>query len=374
MRTWTLLSIAATLAAAACGGGSPTAPDNASHVSPATLHTTSPATVRFSPTSHAKASSSAPKPSELTLSADGTTLTWIAAPAIDVSLLGIGPFVSPSNYIILTGTTSGATNGPSDKVAGTQTSYVLPPGLTGTYFVTVVALYQIPGFGPYQTDPSNEVVVGRSGPACQAPGIVTGLTSAGSFGSTVKLSWTAPTGQVTGYIIYEHGRRVAAVTGQATFLTADNIANGSYKVTVAAQCGSLTGQPSDPPLTVNVLSEPELTDIPLDADDIAALKQLVQAARASDLARVLLAWYPFLTLPSDPKEVIQSLAITILTRDWVDLAEGIAGIPKAYLNTSKDNCYGYLLSAMQRNRPRAVIQFWQYLYDFFTQAAAEAAE
>jgi hypothetical protein len=66
-----------------------------------------------------------------------------------------------------------------------------------------------------------------------APSAPTGLTVTGTTSSTVSLSWTAPSGTVTGYYVYQNGTQVASVTG-TTYTVTGLAASTSYTFTVAA--------------------------------------------------------------------------------------------------------------------------------------------
>ena len=66
-----------------------------------------------------------------------------------------------------------------------------------------------------------------------APAAPTGLTVTGTTSSSVSLSWTAPSGTVTGYDVAENGSQVAAVTGTTDTVTG-LAASTSYTFTVSA--------------------------------------------------------------------------------------------------------------------------------------------
>jgi chitinase len=66
-----------------------------------------------------------------------------------------------------------------------------------------------------------------------APAAPTGLMVTGTTASSVSLSWTAPSGTVTGYYVFENGTQVAAVSGTSDTVTG-LAASTSYTFTVAA--------------------------------------------------------------------------------------------------------------------------------------------
>ena len=67
----------------------------------------------------------------------------------------------------------------------------------------------------------------------QPPAAPTGLTVTGTTSSSVSLSWTAPSGTVTGYYVYQGGSQVASVTGTTDTVTG-LAASTAYTFTVAA--------------------------------------------------------------------------------------------------------------------------------------------
>jgi chitinase len=66
-----------------------------------------------------------------------------------------------------------------------------------------------------------------------APDAPTGLTVTGTTSSSVSLSWTAPSGTVTGYYVDENGTEVASVTGTTDTVTG-LAASTTYSFTVIA--------------------------------------------------------------------------------------------------------------------------------------------
>jgi chitinase len=72
-----------------------------------------------------------------------------------------------------------------------------------------------------------------SGGGGTAPSAPTGLTVTGTTSSSVSLSWTAPSGTVTGYDVYKNGSEIGTVTGTTDTVTGLS-ASTSYTFTVAA--------------------------------------------------------------------------------------------------------------------------------------------
>ena len=66
-----------------------------------------------------------------------------------------------------------------------------------------------------------------------APAAPTGLAVTGTTSSSVSLSWTAPSGTVTGYDVFENGTQAASVSGTSDTVTGLK-ASTSYSFTVAA--------------------------------------------------------------------------------------------------------------------------------------------
>jgi chitinase len=74
---------------------------------------------------------------------------------------------------------------------------------------------------------------GSGGGGTQPPSAPTGLTVTGTTSSSVSLSWTAPSGTVSGYYVYENGSNVATVTGTSDTVTG-LAASTAYTFAVAA--------------------------------------------------------------------------------------------------------------------------------------------
>jgi hypothetical protein len=84
------------------------------------------------------------------------------------------------------------------------------------------------------------VIAASSG---SVPGAPTGLTATGTTTTNVALSWTAPSGTVTGYYIYQNGVQIAS--NASTSYTVGGLSAGtSYTFTVAAYNANGTGSQS----------------------------------------------------------------------------------------------------------------------------------
>ncbi len=123
---------------------------------------------------------------------DGPTnlsLAWQGANAVLTWTAPRGVGLMPAAYVIEAGSATGMTDVASINV-GAATSYATPVP-AGTYFVRVRGIR--PGG---ISDPSNEVVV----KAADVPAAPSNLAASGE-GSSVSLTWSAPAGQVSGYVI-----------------------------------------------------------------------------------------------------------------------------------------------------------------------------
>jgi chitinase len=103
---------------------------------------------------------------------------------------------------------------------------------TTSVTIYVNGWYAQPTFYADDLDLSGAAGSGGGG-GTTAPSAPTGLTVSGTTSSTVSLSWTAPSGTVTGYYVDENGTEVGSVTGTTDTVTGLS-ASTSYSFTVVA--------------------------------------------------------------------------------------------------------------------------------------------
>ena len=89
------------------------------------------------------------------------------------------------------------------------------------------------GQGTYNADDLSLTGPAGGGGGGTAPGAPANLTITGTTSSSVSLSWTAPSGTVSGYNVYQNGSRATSVTGTSATVTG-LAASTSYTFTVSA--------------------------------------------------------------------------------------------------------------------------------------------
>lgn len=123
------------------------------------------------------------------------------------------------------------------------------PSVGDTYWVedqaSAASGTQTVGTSAPATDQWNAVAVAIP-PAVtqQPPGAPTGLTAGTTTASTVPLSWTAPSGTVTGYYVYRNSVKVATVTSGTSYTDTGLAASTAYTYTVSAYNGAGEGPQS----------------------------------------------------------------------------------------------------------------------------------
>ncbi len=159
---------------------------------------------------------------------------------INLSLAWAAPSGNVTGYTLLAGTASGLSNVAS-LTLGPQTSVGGPvPG--GTFFARVTASNACGRSGP-----SGEVFFTIGAPDA-LPAAPTDLASSVT-GSTLTLSWTAPAGPVTGYVL-EAGTGAglanigAAAIGPVTSFAIPGVPRGLYVLRVRAVTSAGSGAPS----------------------------------------------------------------------------------------------------------------------------------
>jgi len=172
-----------------------------------------------------------PPPTALTSTIAGTNLTLAWSPPLD----------AVTSYVFSAGTASGLSDAASTTLPASLTS-ISGTVSGGTFFVRVQATNACGTSGP-----SGEVfmTMGAPDPLPVAP---TNLAATVS-GSTVTLSWTAPAGAVTGYVL-EAGTGAGLANlgtlslGAVTSLAIPGVPPGVYVLRVRAVTSAGNGAPS----------------------------------------------------------------------------------------------------------------------------------
>jgi RHS repeat-associated protein len=178
------------------------------------------------------------------LAVTGTTNTT-------VSLSWTAPSGTATGYDVYEdGTLLSSSGTISVSVSGTT---ALVSGFTqGTSYTLTVAAYNSAGTGP-QSSPVSVT------PGLPAPAAPAGLAVTGTSASSVSLSWTAPSGTVTGYYVYENGGSASVAAPTTTSVTVTGLsASTTYTFTVAAYNSGGTGpqSPSVPATTTASVTAP----------------------------------------------------------------------------------------------------------------------
>jgi chitinase len=150
--------------------------------------------------------------------------------------------VQPSSNYTLTGWVEGNYVFLGDSGTGSSDTSTWTPSATSwqqlsTSFstgasTTSVTIY-VHGWYAQGTYFADDLSLTGPGGGGSPPGAPTGLKVTGTTSSSVSLAWTAPSGTVTGYNIYENGTRTATSTSTSTTITGLT-ASTTYSFTVTA--------------------------------------------------------------------------------------------------------------------------------------------
>jgi chitinase len=144
------------------------------------------------------------------------------------------------NYVYI-GTTDGSDDWTPSAGSWQQLSDSFTTGASTTSVTVYVHGWY--GQGTFSADDLSLTGPGGGGGGGTPPGAPTGLAVSGTTASSVSLSWTAPSGPVTGYDVYENGNQ--ATTSSGTSATVSGLAaSTTYTFTVAAYNSAGTGPQS----------------------------------------------------------------------------------------------------------------------------------
>ncbi|GAA0646414.1 glycoside hydrolase family 18 protein [Kutzneria viridogrisea] len=137
------------------------------------------------------------------------------------------------SYVYLGATGTGGTD-PSTWTSSSGYTQLSTSFTTGAS-TTSVTIYVHGWFGQptYYADDLVLSGPGGGGGDTQPPSAPTGLTATGTTSSSTSLSWSAPSGSVSGYNVYQGGTKIASTTG-TTYAVSGLSASTAYSFAVSA--------------------------------------------------------------------------------------------------------------------------------------------